>query len=91
MKSGVETKVEGTETLADSLGWTFAEGRILFLGFESGEVRLFRLDPGSSLPVALGPLDADPSGGLALDAGRNRLLLTRVVRSESDLLLSALP
>jgi hypothetical protein len=91
MKSGVETGVEGTQTLADSFGWTLAGSSVLFLGFESGEVRLFRLDLESSRLEALGPIDADPSGGLALDAARNRLLLTRVVRSESDLLLSALP
>jgi Tol biopolymer transport system component/DNA-binding winged helix-turn-helix (wHTH) protein len=91
MKSGVESGVEGTQTLADSFGWTLAGSSVLFLGFESGELRLFRLDLESSRLEALGPIDADPSGGLALDAARNRLLLTRVVRSESDLLLSALP
>ncbi len=44
MNSGEEMKVAGTESLADSFAWTFAEGGLLFLGFESGEVRLFRLD-----------------------------------------------
>ncbi len=43
-KSGAEARVEGTEKLADALAWTFDESGILFLGFETGEIRLFRLD-----------------------------------------------
>jgi hypothetical protein len=84
-------KVAGTESLADSFAWTFAEGGLLFLGFESGEVRLFRLDLESSTLNLVRAVDADPSGGLAFDVERRRVLLTRVARSESDLLLSALP
>lgn len=91
LKSGEEEKVAGTETLADAFGWTFGEGGLFFLGFESGEVRLYRLDLTSSTLEALRPVDADPAGGLAFDSDRRRLLLTRVVRSESDLLLGDLP
>jgi hypothetical protein len=91
LKSGVETKVEGTELLADGLAWTLDENGILFLGFEAMEVRLFRLDLSSKALSSLGPIDADPTGGLAYDPARKRLLFTRVVRSESDLVIARLP
>jgi Tol biopolymer transport system component/DNA-binding winged helix-turn-helix (wHTH) protein len=91
LKSGAETRVEGTEMLADGLSWTFDETGILFLGFEAGEVRLFRWDVSSNVLTSLGSVDADPAGGLAHDPARKRLLFTRVVRSESDLVLSRLP
>jgi TolB protein len=91
LKSGTETKVAGTETLADDFSWTFDDGGILFLGVEAGEVRLFRLDLSSKAASSLGTIDADPGGGLALDPTRKRLLFTRVARSESDLVLARLP
>ncbi len=91
LKSGVEAKVEGTEMLADGLSWTFDESGILFLGFEAGEVRLFRLSLSSNAPSALRSVDADPTGGLANDPARKRLLFTRAVRSESDLVIARLP
>jgi Tol biopolymer transport system component/DNA-binding winged helix-turn-helix (wHTH) protein len=90
LDSGVETKVEGTENLADSLGWTLGKDELLFLGFESGAVQLFLLPLASGTSALIGSVDVDPSGGLAFDPFRRRLLLTRVVRSESDLILSAL-
>jgi Tol biopolymer transport system component/DNA-binding winged helix-turn-helix (wHTH) protein len=91
LKSGAETKVPGTETLSDSLSWTFDQGGILFLGVEAGQVHLSRLDLSSNALSALGSVDADPAGGLSLDPERRRLLFTRVVRSESDLVLARLP
>jgi Tol biopolymer transport system component/DNA-binding winged helix-turn-helix (wHTH) protein len=91
LKSGAETKVEETATLADGLAWTLEENGILFLGFEAMKVRLFRLDATGKALSSLGPLDADPSGGLAHDPVRRRLLYTRIVRSESDLVIARLP
>ena len=90
LKSGAETKVEGTETLADAFSWTFDERGILFLGVED-ELRLYRLELSSGTLSNLRKVDADPGGGLALDAAHKRLLFTRVVRSESDLVLARLP
>jgi len=91
LKSGAETKVAGTETLADAFSWTFDEGGILFLGVEGGELLLYRLELSSGTLSNLKKVDADPGGGLALDAARKRLLFTHVVRSESDLVLARLP
>jgi Tol biopolymer transport system component/DNA-binding winged helix-turn-helix (wHTH) protein len=91
LKSGAETKVAGTETLADAFSWTFDESGILFLGVEAGELRLYRLELSSGTLSNLRKVDADPGGGLALDATHKRLLFTRVVRSESDLVLARLP
>jgi hypothetical protein len=91
LKTRSETKIEGTEILADGLAWTLDESGILFLGFEAMEVRLFRLDLSSNSLSSLGPIDADPTGGLAYDPARKRLLFTRVVRSESDLVIARLP
>jgi hypothetical protein len=71
--------------------WTLDEGGILFLGFEEGKLHPKRLDLESKALSPLGLLDADPAGGLALDPERKRLLFTRVVRSESDLVLARLP
>jgi Tol biopolymer transport system component/DNA-binding winged helix-turn-helix (wHTH) protein len=91
LKTGVETRLEGSESLADAFGWTLGEDELLFLGFESGAVRLFRLDLTSGAIASLGSIDADPSGTLAIDARGRRLLVTRVVRSESDLVIARLP
>jgi len=91
LKSGTETKVAGTETLADSVAWTLDGSGIWFLGVESGELRRYRLELPSGALSNLGRIDADPGGGLALDPARNRLLFTRVARSESDLVLARLP
>ena len=91
LKSGAETKVAGTETLADSVAWTLDGRGIWFLGVETGEIRLYQLELSSRALSMLGKVDADPGGGLALDPSRKRLLFTRVVRSESDLVLARLP
>ncbi len=91
LKSGVESKVEGTELLADGLAWTFDESGLLFLGFEAMEVRLLRWDASSNATSSLRTVDADPTGGLAHDPARKRLLFTRIVRSESDLVIARLP
>jgi Tol biopolymer transport system component/DNA-binding winged helix-turn-helix (wHTH) protein len=91
LASGAETKVAGTESLADAFSWTLDDGGILFLAFEEGKLRLERLDLESKALSPLGLLDADPAGGLALDPVGKRLLFTRIVRSESDLVLARLP
>jgi Tol biopolymer transport system component len=91
LKSGTETKVAGTETLADAFSWTFDDGGILFLGVEAVELRLYRLELSSGTLSNLRKVDADPGGGLAFDPALERLLFTRVVRSESDLVLARLP
>jgi Tol biopolymer transport system component/DNA-binding winged helix-turn-helix (wHTH) protein len=90
LKSGAEAKVAGTETLADTLAWTLDESTFWFLGVESGVIRLYQLELPSGALTNLGTIDADPGGGLALDPTRKRLLFTRVVRSESDLVLARL-
>jgi len=91
VKSGAETKVAGTEPLADSVAWTLDGGAVWFLGVESGELRLYRLELSSGALANLGKVDADPGGGLAFDPALERLLFTRVARSESDLVLARLP
>ncbi len=91
LMSGAETKLAGTESLADSLAWTVDDSAVWFLGVESSELRLFRLELSSGVLSNLRTIEADPGGGLALDPAHNRLLLTRVARSESDLVLTRLP
>ena len=90
LESGAETKVAGTETLVDPVSWTLDESGIWLVGVASGELRLHRLELASSALSDLGPIDADPGGGLAYDKARKRLLFTRVARSESDLVLARL-
>ncbi len=91
LKSGAESKIGGSGTLADAFSWTFDEGGVLFFGAGEGKVLLVRLDLSSNALSTLGSVDADPTGGLALDPKSRRLLFTRVVRSESDLVSARLP
>ncbi|HSF19623.1 MAG TPA: winged helix-turn-helix domain-containing protein [Vicinamibacteria bacterium] len=91
LKSGAEKSLEGTDVLADGRAWTFDESGILFLGFEAGKIVLYRWDFPSSALSSVGAVDADPAGGLAHDPARKRVLFTRVVRSESDLVIARLP
>jgi len=88
LESGAEAKVAGTETLADSVAWTLDASTLWFLGAESGEIQLYQMDLPSGALSNLRTLDADPGGGLELDPTRKRLLFSRVVRSESDLVLA---
>jgi Tol biopolymer transport system component len=91
LETGREEKVEGTEGLAFGSSWTIASVRIWFFGFESGTLRLYCVDLPSGSLSDEGVVDADPGGGLAFDVLRNRLLFTKVTRSESDLVLARLP
>ena len=89
--SGEETKILGSDILADPVAWALDGSGVWFLGFESGALGLYRLELSSGALSNLGTIDADPAGGLAHDASRKRLLFTRVARSESDLVLARLP
>jgi Tol biopolymer transport system component/DNA-binding winged helix-turn-helix (wHTH) protein len=91
LASGREEKVAGTDALLGTSSWTIDAGGIWFLGADSGELKLFRLLLPSGALSDRGAIDADFGGGLAFDPVRERLLVTRVVRSESDLVLARLP
>jgi Tol biopolymer transport system component/DNA-binding winged helix-turn-helix (wHTH) protein len=91
LETGQEGKVEGTDGLAVGFSWTIAGDRIWFFGFESGSLRLYCVDLASGSLSDRGVIDADPGGGIAFDPARKRLLFTKVMRSESDLVMAQLP
>jgi Tol biopolymer transport system component/DNA-binding winged helix-turn-helix (wHTH) protein len=91
LETDQEEKLEGTDGLAGGFSWTIAGDRIWFFSFDSGSLRLYLLELASRSLSDLGIVEADPGGGLAFDPARNRLLFTKVVRSESDLVMARLP
>jgi Tol biopolymer transport system component/DNA-binding winged helix-turn-helix (wHTH) protein len=97
LASGDEAAVTGTEKLQDPSLWGVLEGQgkkpkvqIVFVAFESMSPHLFRVDLGSGGVRDLGPLGAQAGGGLSIDGNHDRVLFTRTVRTESDLVLAAL-
>jgi hypothetical protein len=91
LASGEETAVAGAEALGDASLWDVDGGDLVFVTVESMTSRLLRLDLSSGEQRDLRPIDAQPGGGLSLDRRHHRVLFARAVRSESDLVLAALP
>jgi Tol biopolymer transport system component/DNA-binding winged helix-turn-helix (wHTH) protein len=92
--SGEEALVPGTEKLADPSLWDVdldVEGNdVVFVALESMSLHLRRVNLASGESADLRPLDAQPGGGLSIDRAHRRVLFTRTVRTESDLVLATL-
>jgi hypothetical protein len=90
LASGEEVELAGTERLIDASLWDLRGSEVRFLTFDSAGMRLLGLDVVTGELSDLGTISGNPGAGLTFDRERKRFLYTRVVRTESDLVLSEL-
>jgi Tol biopolymer transport system component/DNA-binding winged helix-turn-helix (wHTH) protein len=91
LDSGEESEVAGTEGLTDASLWDLLRDDLVFVTFESMTGRLLRRNVATGELSELASIDARPGGGLTFDESLQTVLFTRVVRTESDLVLARVP